>query len=142
RQTYYSVPFAPYGRMDGSVPDPTAAYPGEPNYLTQADVDNEWAKTSPFNIVATQYFFADSVFVNVTITATADYAPANGIIKLRTALCKSLTFVNAPGSNGEKVFENVVRAMYPSSTGKALSGSWTAGMTQSITMTGKVPSEY
>ena len=58
RNTYYGVPFTPYGRLDGAVPDPSATYPGEPNYLTAADIDTEAAIHSPINITATHHFNA------------------------------------------------------------------------------------
>lgn len=144
RQTYYNVPFAPFGTFDGQIPTSSAAtsYPGFSAYVNQADIDQYAAVTAPFNIAATYYYNAahDSITINVNVTATAAYAPTGGIIKLRSALCKSLHFVS-PVSNGEQDIPNVVRNMYPSAAGTAMAATWAVGATQSYTLKGAVISE-
>lgn len=139
RLSYYSVPFAPYGRMDGIVKDGTAAYPGEPNYLVQSDVDSNAGVSPVFNLVAVRSYHADSVTVDVDVTCLS--AITSSSLKLRIAFTRSLTFATAPGGNGEMVFENVVRSMYPDATGTTLDAAWTVGKTAHFTLKGKRFSE-
>ena len=144
RQTYYNVPFAPFGTFDGQIPSSSASssYPGFSAYVSQSDVDQYSAIASPFTIDASYKYSAahDSITVTVKVTAVAAYAPASGNIKLQTVLCKSLHFAS-PVSNGEQDIPNVVRAMYPSVTGTGMAATWAVGATQTYTIKGAVPSE-
>ncbi len=135
---YYSVPFAPYGRYDGHVPNPTASSPGHPGYFTQADIDAEAAIASPFNITMTSGW--DPNFANITTTVNVTCVTAySGTLVLRTALIHTDDFTTAPGTNGELHFANVVQAMYPNYAGTSIPGTWTVGMTQSFVVTGACP---
>jgi hypothetical protein len=144
RDSYYSVPFAPYGRYDGHVPDATASSPGHPGNFTQADIDLEAARPDSFTITATSAW--DATFSNITttvnvtcVTAWSGSGAAPHVV-LRLALVKTDDFASPPGSNGENHFENVVQAMYPDVNGTAMATTWTAGMTHSYVVTGAVPS--
>lgn len=135
---YYSVPFAPYGRYDGHVPDPTAAWPGEPNYFTQADIDAEAAIASPFSISAFHYYNTahDSVFGVVHVMAES--AIGGSQLKLKAAFIKTMNFTSSPGTNGETDYENVVRAMFPSAGGQSIAASWAAGTDITYTYKGRI----
>lgn len=145
RDSYYSVPFAPYGRFDGHVPDASASSPGHPYYFTQADIDAEAAIASPFTITVTSAW--DGTYANIitTVTITCDASGAwtgSGTtpnVKLRAALIKTDDFATSPGTNGETHFENVVQAMYPDVNGTTLPTSWMAGESHTYTITGAVP---
>ncbi len=143
RQTYYNVPFAPFGTIDGFVPDGSTAYPGYPAYLTQSDLDAGAAIASPFKITATYKYNStyDTVTITAKVKAIAAYAPSAGSIKLRSALCKTLHFASSPGSNGETEFVNTVRGMYPSAAGLAIANSWAIGDSQTYILKGAVISE-
>jgi len=141
--SYYTVPFAPYGRFDGKVPDPSCGSPagssaGHPGCFTQADIDAEYAIASPFNMTVTNVWNAakDSVTATITVTCVTAYS---GTLYLRTVLAETNNFLSSPGSNGETHFENVVQAMYPSPLGTAMAGTWTVGMTHTYTVAGPVP---
>ncbi len=140
RISYYSVPFAPYGRYDGHVPNATASSPGHPGYFTQADIDAEYAVASPFNMSVTNAWNAtyDSIVTTVTVNCVANWSGTG--VYLRAALVQTCNFSSPPGTNGESDFENVVRAMYPSALGTSIANTWTTGMTQTFTITGAVPS--
>ncbi len=139
RDAYYSVPFAPYGRYDGHVPNPTASSPGHPGYFTQADIDAEAAIPSHFNMTVTNAWNAtyDSVTTSITVTCVTAYS---GSLYLRTALIETNDFFTPPGTNGETHFANVVQAMYPNVTGTVMAGSWNPGDTHTYTLVGAVPS--
>ena len=147
RMAYYSVPFAPYGRYDGAVPDPGChggSDPGQPDCFTQADIDAEAARPDSFTITATSAWSSayDQVITTVTITCTTLWTGSGSIpaVKLRAALIQTNEFTTPPGSNGETHFENVVQAMYPNADGTAITGTWAAGETHTYTITGTVPS--
>lgn len=145
RDAYYSVPFAPYGRYDGHVPNPTASSPGHPGYFTQADIDAEAAVPDSFSISATAAWNATytQITTTVTVTNTSSYtwsATGSSGVRLRLALIQTNDFATSPGTNGETHFENVVQAMYPDAVGTTMPTSWTPGMTQTYTITGTCPS--
>ncbi|MBA3828154.1 MAG: choice-of-anchor J domain-containing protein [Taibaiella sp.] len=140
RISYYSVPFAPYGRMDGAVPSISGCTsPGHPACMTQAVIDGEAATTAPFNITVTGTWSPnyDSVTANVTVTATSGYT--GSAVYLRVALVDDVYWPIAPGNNTEKMFENVVRKMYPDATGTSVPLTWTIGMTRNYIIKGAVP---
>lgn len=144
RMNYYSVPFAPYGRLNGTGLGSGTAASGSPGHvanLIQSDIDSAYAVTSPFNISATHAWNAtgDSVTITVNVTATVAFAPANAIMKLRLGLIEHLQFDTPPGTNGETEFHNVMREMYPDANGTNIANSWTSGQTQTFVIKGKVP---
>jgi hypothetical protein len=141
RISFYAVPFAPYGLMDGLVPDPSqGTNAGNIANFTQADIDAESAIPASFNIDIAGYYTnatKDSVTATINITCVTAYTGAK--MALRTALVETVNWATAPGTNGEKDFENVVRTVYPTINGTTITNTWTAGQTQTITIKGPIP---
>lgn len=141
RVTVYGVSGVPFGVMDGDtskMPATANAYAGAPAALTQAQIDAEYAISSPISMNLTHMFNAatDSVTVNLTITASQ---AVSGNLKLYLALSESLiTFAAAPGTNGEMKFENVMRKMHPDANGITLA-NMTAGQVVNLSWTIAVP---
>jgi Secretion system C-terminal sorting domain len=131
RTSYYSISGVPDEKMDGTIAN-----------ITQATINTEYAVKTPFTLSLKHWFNAanDSVFIACTVTATSAFT-ASGALKLHVAMLeKTITFTSAPGSNGEKVFYNVVRKMYPDASGTTLTaGNWAAGQSQTINLKGKIP---
>ncbi|MBO2012464.1 choice-of-anchor J domain-containing protein [Hymenobacter negativus] len=145
RSQYYNVPFAPYGRLDGTGLGTGTAVPSGPGHvanLLQSDIDAAAATAAPFTIGAAHQWrpAGDSLTATITITAAGAYAPSGANLKLRVALIERLHYATAPGTNGETDFHNVVREMYPDAGGTQLPNAWTAGQSQTFTLTGRVPS--
>lgn len=139
RMGYYSVPFAPYGRIDGAVVG-SGTNAGNINQTTQAIIDAAAAVAAPFNItVSTPTYNADGQTFTATATVTAVTAGTYANLKLRFVLAEQLDFATAPGTNGETSFHNVVRQMYPNAGGTDVPATWTAGQTQTFTITGAIP---
>lgn len=150
RNSYYSTPFAPYGRLDGIIlGGPTN--PGHAAYLNQARIDSVYALPAGLNIQVVSFKFNatnDSMTAVVKITAPAAYTPAGANLKLRAGFIQTLNYSSAAdkgptgkcGTNGEDIFENVIRQMLPDASGTALSNSWTANQTQTITLSAKIMS--
>lgn len=139
RDTYYGISFAPDGRYDGHVPDPTAGTPGHPGYFVQADIDAEALVPDSFNVSVTNAWNAtyDSVVATVTVKCVTNWSGTTPY--LRAALVQTNDFATSPGSNGEMHFENVVQAMYPDATGTTIPATWTAGTTNTYVIKGAVP---
>jgi hypothetical protein len=139
RQTYYSVPFAPYARMDGAI-SPGSAPPneGHPGGLTQPLIDAATAIAAPFNITVTNTVTGTTLSSTINVTAVAGYTGSG--VKLRAALVETLLFTAPPGTNGETDFHHVVRKMYPSADGQTIPNTWTNGQTGTYTFSGTIPS--
>ena len=139
RLSYYAVSAAPYGMYDGHVPDATCgSYAGNPSCFSQADINAEAAKPDSFSMTATNSWNAtyDSVITIVTMTSHNKWTGAQP--RLRVALVENVNFGTAPGSNGEKYFEHVVRAMYPNASGTVID-TFVADTTIIDTLIGAVP---
>jgi hypothetical protein len=129
----------PYAVMDG-VAVKGGSYSGAPGGLTQAKINTEAAIASPFEMKLYHWFNAanDSIYISCTVTCSQD----NTMItpKLQVSMMeKTITFSSPPGSNGEKVFEHVMRKMYPSASGTTMPTAWTKGQTQTFTFKGAIP---
>nr|MBP6314424.1 Omp28-related outer membrane protein [Chitinophagaceae bacterium] len=141
RVAVYGVNGVPMGVMDGDtskMPATPNAYAGAPAALTQLQIDNEYALSSPISMNLNHSFngAADSVIVNLTITASQ---AISGNLKLHLALNESLiTFPAAPGTNGEAKFENVMRKMHPDANGITLA-NMTAGQVVNFSWTIAIP---
>jgi len=140
RMEYYSVPFAPYGRLNGTAVG-SGQNAGDIALTTQAMIDAASAGTAPFTIsISNPTYSPDGQSFTATVTVTASQAATYSDLKLRFALAEQLDFATAPGTNGETSFHNVVRQMYPSAAGQSVPSTWTAGQTQTFTITGGIPS--
>ena len=141
RVAVYGVNGVPYAVMDGDtskLPATPNAYAGAPAAVTQLQIDNEYALTSPISMVLDHSFngAADSIVVNLTITASQ---AVSGNLKLYVSLNESLiTFAAAPGTNGEAKFEHVMRKMHPDANGITLA-NMTAGQVVNYSWTIAVP---
>lgn len=136
RISYYGVSSAPNGRIDGRV---HIGF-GHPFYFKQPQIDSASAITSPFNISVTSSWNSTYDTAIATVTITCVSAWSGSTVKLQTALVQTVDWATPPGSNGETHFRNVVRSMYPDASGTTISGTWTAGMSQTYTIKGAVPS--
>ena len=142
RITYYTVPFAPYGRQDGfQIPDPNNQSNGHVAFLTQSVITSRASATSPFSLAITHVFNTafDSVTVTAVITAAQAYT-AVGTLKFRLALTEKAIHLIAPtGSNGEKDFFNTMRRMIPDYSGTTIASTWVNAATQTLTFKIAIP---
>jgi hypothetical protein len=142
RKNYYNIPGIPIIRIDGFTPYPLTIYPGSPMYLTQEDLDSAMSEPSPFKMSVKSQLntIGDSITLTVKVKAVAPYSPPEGIIKLRTARCKSIVFYPS-WPTGENNIVNSVRNMYPDANGITISGSWAVGDSQTYVISGPVLKE-
>lgn len=142
RQTYYSVPFAPYARFDGvELPDLSGGgNNGHAALLTQQYITDSATTNSPFSLGVVYGFNTaqDSVFITATVTAAQAFNSSSLLLHMAMEEA-AIHFTTAPGTNGEKDFYDVMRKMIPGTSGTALNASWTNGQSQVITLKAKIP---
>lgn len=139
RMSYYSVPSAPYGRIDGEIVG-SGQYAGNVSLTTpQMLVDAANVPTTiDVEIVNYNRVLGESTVdfeVKVTSTVAQDFS--NAVVHV--ALLESLFFNSPPGTNGETEFYNVVRKMYPNAQGQALQTTFTADESQTFTISAEIP---
>ena len=144
RTSFYSVPFAPYGRLDGfeQVDASGQGNDGHVSFLTQPVITSRSAVTSPFTLNLSHSMNAsfDTATVTAVITASQAYT-AFGALKFRLALIEKEIHLAVPtGSNGEKDFFSTMRKMVPDANGTLITGTWTNTQTQTLTFKVPVPS--
>lgn len=133
RVAYYGVTGVPYALTDGGAG-------GAPSTVTQTTINNEYAVPSPFAIDLKYWFNAanDSVYVNCEVTCSQNVTMTKPYLRI-AMIEKLITFTSPPGSNGEKVFEHVMRKMYPNANGTSVQTTWTAGQKLTISFKEKIP---
>jgi len=134
RLSYYGVRGVPNSEMDGNV------FNDHPANLTQAKIDARQAVATPFTLTVNhQYTQLDSVITTVTVSSNAAVTAA---LKLHVVVTEAeIVYPTPPGSNGEKVFEHVMKKMLPSNAGTDLTGI-TAGFSRTYTFRAKINKVY
>ena len=112
--SFYGINAVPYSVGDGT-------WIGNSGSVNQSLV-NQWAAvTSPVEMRMTHYFNAaqDTMFVIVMGRATSAVASDN--LKLNISVIeKTMEYSSAPGSNGERIFHNVMKKLLPSAAGTSI----------------------
>jgi hypothetical protein len=149
RTAYYSAPFAPYARLDGIQLRNAAdtMQNGLASLLTQNIIDTTYADiNAPFSISISHSFHPayDTAVVTMTITARQNFTSVGNLTAQLVLEEAAIHLSSATGSNGEKDFYNVCRAMIPGATtttspGTGLPTTWTNGQTQTLTITVRIP---
>ncbi len=115
RVSYYGVTGVPTCRMDGAMQGN-----GSPSAVTQSAIDTRNSGTTGaivkvhYEIIDNSDPVADSLLVTSSVKAV-NFIPA-GYILHTVAIEREIKFVTAPGSNGEKEFEGVMKKMFSASS--------------------------
>lgn len=122
-----------YGTPNGIA----ASTPYSPSFTARHAV------MSPCAITVTHSYSAnnDSVYAVAVLNTTDNFnAGTHNSLKFRVAMVEnSLDYVNAPGTNGETHFAQVVRGMYPNAGGSQLVDTLLAGRTDTFRFAVKIP---
>lgn len=113
RGQYYNLQGVPTSVLNGND-----GYPSD--IITAATLAAVAAQTTPYEVLVTQTFTSPTsidLVVEVVNHSSADISTANKIFI--SMIENEVTFTSAPGSNGETVFEYVLRQMYDANTGAA-----------------------
>jgi hypothetical protein len=114
RRSYYNINSVPHVHMDGNY------YNGLPVNINQARINAAAAVPSPFEI-RMQHRLSDdldSVYVTMMIRATDQVS--GQLVAHIAVIEKEIHFTTPPGTNGEKDFYNVMKALLPSKNGTIL----------------------
>lgn len=146
----YAISSAPSGKMDGQNVTVFGASSNHPANMTSGHIATAQSYTTPFSISLNRAWSPSGTAVDLTITITASSAfNSVGTLKLRTCMVERLIqFSVQPGTNGEKDFEDVVIASFPTTkTGTVVTGmgstipsNWTQGQSQTYTLSCPIPS--
>src|SRR5690606_37270504 len=132
RIAYYpEITGVPTAMIDGKVPTYGSypgflnGYAGAPGAYSQAMINHAVSIESPFELEFDYTLTENDITVNATATCTG---ASSGNLKFHVVVIeKEIIFESAPESNGEKVFENVMKKMLPTANGEAMAASYEVG---------------
>lgn len=112
--SFYSINAVPYSVGDGT-------WVGNSGSVSQALV-NQWAAVdSPIDMRMTYYFNAAQDTMFVVVMGRATLAINSNNLKLNISVIeKTMEYASAPGSNGERIFHNVMKKLLPSAAGTSI----------------------
>ncbi len=123
RVTYYGVTGVPDGELDGGT-----GFSGQPSSMTYSQIHTRYLATSPFTIDVDYHLNTtnDTIFASAVIRCTQAVTATN-IVAHMAIVERNIFFTSAPGSNGEKHFESVMKKMLPSASGTVAPTTWAIG---------------
>ena len=112
--SFYSINAVPYSVGDGT-------WVGNSGSVSQALV-NQWAAVdSPIDMRMTHYFNAAQDTMFVVVMGRASSAINSNSLKLNISVIeKTMEYASAPGSNGERIFHNVMKKLLPNAAGTSI----------------------
>ena len=121
RVNYYGVSGVPHSVIDGNH------FSNNPYYLDQEVLDDRLQYPSPFELKLSHTISAnlDSIYARLIIKATQNFGYP--LVAHIIVVEREINFDEAPGSNGEKSFHNVMKRMLPTDSGTDLPTSFTTG---------------
>ncbi len=125
RLSYYGINGVPTATIDGVIPDVSPSYAGAPGAFTQSMFTEAAAVPASFDIEADFTVSYSEISVNTTATCTQ---AASGDLRMRIVVIeKEVLFDEAPGSNGETEFYNVMKKFLPNVSGLSMASSYGVG---------------
>jgi hypothetical protein len=110
RVSYYGVSSVPNAIVAGNQ------FQGSPANITQELIDAEYALPGLFNITSSITIDEnDSIFIEIDYTSLANFVSGN--LTVYVVLIEDMEYSSQAGTNGEKVFPDVMRYMYPDKNG-------------------------
>lgn len=123
RVDFYGVSSVPNAQVDGGI-----AYAGHTQGINGTVINNRYADSSPFTVDVDFQLSPnrDSIHAHARITASQNYTGTNLVAHV-VVIERNIYFATAPGSNGEKKFEGVMKRMLPTDAGTPINNTWTSG---------------
>jgi len=130
RVTYYGVSGVPNSVLNGNV------YNGHPATILNGNYnqmfDDAYNQNSPMVVTLTNVTYnSNTVSGTATVTLNSQLLPGANVVARCAIIEKNIYYSSAPGTNGEKTFQNVMRKMAPGAQGVPVTLT-TAGQTQTI----------
>lgn len=141
--TTSGVNSAPSGRIDGQHQMVFGAASNHPANLTQNHINAAQSQTAAFTINMSRAWDAtfSSVNLTVNIQATANFTAVGPLVFRTVMVERQISFDQAPGSNGEKFFEDVAIKSFPDlQNGTPMVSNWTTGQSMTFTLNAPLPS--
>lgn len=139
-----SINSAPSSKIDGQEASVFGASSGHPANLNNNVISSAAAIPSAFSINMTRAWNQAYSAVNLTVNiqASQTYTPNGNLIFRLVMIERHVNFAVAPGTNGEKYFEDVAVKSFPTlQNGTAMTaGTWSVGQTQTFTINCVLPS--
>lgn len=120
RFTKYNPSGVPSAILNGFTPVGGANdYTGFTGNITQARLDDEYAKASPYSLNLTYKLNAagDSAFAKMVVKSISDVAVTGNRRAYIVFVEEKISYDKSAGSNGEKEFFNVMKKVLPADTG-------------------------
>lgn len=114
RRTYYNVNAVPHVVIGGNI------YTGSPGTVNQTRIDTWASDPSPFDIDMQHWLSANQDSVYVVMLIKANQAVGGNLVAHIAVIEKEIHYATPPGTNGEKDFYNVMKALIPSRSGTSL----------------------
>ena len=129
----YGINSAPSGRMDGQNVTVFGAASDHPANLNNTVISTAQSYTSAFNVTMNRAWNpgCTAITLTVSIQATANFNAVGSLVFRTVMVERVIDFTVAPGTNGEKHFEDVAIKAFPTlQSGTAMAPTWTVGQTQ------------
>ena len=134
---------APQGVMDGQHVWLFGAASNHPANLNNAVIATAQSYTSAFSVDMRHEWDATMSAINLTvnITASANFTAVGPLVFRCVMVERLIQFSVQPGTNGEKIFEDVAIRSYPTlQNGTSMVSNWTTGQNQTFTLSCVPPS--
>lgn len=131
--SYYGFGWAPQVVFQGSLA-PGASDPGTVSNFTQANIDDNYATMSEFDVVIDAEVVNGEIVISGSVTGTM---AASGDFKLHLVLTEGTIYSTQAtgGTNGETEYHHVMKKFLPGTSGIELASTWASGDTYTIDQT-------
>ncbi len=114
RRSYYNINSVPHVYLSGNI------FHGMPSQINQTTINNNANQPADFDVVMQHRLNASQDSIFVTMLIKANVAVSGTLIAHIAVIEKEIHFTTAPGTNGEKDFYNVMKALIPTRNGTVL----------------------
>ena len=114
RRSYYNIGTVPHVYLSGNI------FHGVPANINQTMINNNANQPAVFDVAMQHRLNASQDSIFVTMLIKANEAVSGTLIAHIAVIEKEIHFTTAPGTNGEKDFYNVMKALIPTRNGTVL----------------------
>lgn len=114
RRSYYNINSVPHVYLSGNI------FHGTPSQINQTMLNNHANQPADFDIKLQHRLSNDQDSLYVTMLIKANVAVSGSLIAHIAVIEEEVHFTSAPGTNGEKDFYNVMKALIPTRNGTVL----------------------
>lgn len=134
---------APSSKIDGQEATVFGAASGHPANLNSNVIATAQSYTSAFAVTMNRAWdpSGNAITLTVNIQATANFNAVGNLVFRTVMIERVIDFSVAPGTNGEKHFEDIAIKSFPTlQSGVAMTSNWSIGQTQTFTLNCAIPS--